>query len=77
MNEGEEIADYPLLQNLRNENKLPVNFWVFVPNPDKVSKSKNYAARFNVGSDWASLDCGGDPAYRDASLGVFLIRRKR
>jgi len=79
LNEGEEIADYNLVQMLRNEkvHECFEDFWVFVPNPDKISKEKGYVARFYANSDWADLECSGNPSYRNASLGVFLIRRKK
>lgn len=78
-----EIADYKLLQELRNEgfksNWKKYGFlkdtWAFVPNPDEVSKSNDYVARFSVDSDGAVLYCGRDSDYSVSSLGVFLIKK--
>ena len=78
-----EIADYPLLQDLRNEgfksNWEKYGFlkdtWAFVPNPDEVSKSNGYVARFDVDSGYAYLDCYGDSDYSDSTLGVFLVKK--
>ena len=78
-----EIADYTLLQELRNEgfksNWKKYSFlkdtWAFVPNPDEVSKANDYVARFSVGSVFAYLDCGRGSRDSDSSLGVFLIKR--
>jgi hypothetical protein len=73
----EEIADYPLLQELRNSGKFEFlkEFWVFVPNLDNISKKNNYVARFVADSDGALLSCDGLPDYSIPSLGVFLIRK--
>ena len=79
------IADYELLQKLRNIGfksnwkKYPQlkDFWVFVPNPDKVSKSGGCVARFLADSVWAYLNCYGDPQVAGGSLGVFLIKEKK
>ena len=78
-----EIADYSLLQELRNEgfksNWDKYGFlkdtWAFVPNPDEVSKSNGYVARFGADSVFADLGCGGssDGSYSD--LGVFLVKK--
>lgn len=71
-----EIADYQLLQELRNTGKYNFleNFWVFVPNPDIMSAKNNFVARFNADSGRAFLLCWHlDIAV--ASLGVFLIRK--
>jgi len=73
----EEIADYNLLQWLRNNKKYQkhfLKFWVYVPNPDEISRKK-YVARFYVDSDWADLDCYRNPAGSDSPLGVFLVRK--
>lgn len=78
-----EIADYQLLQELRNEgfksNWEKYGFlkdtWAFVPNPDEVSKSNGYVARFCVDSDYAYLDCDGYSDYSYSTLGVFLIKK--
>lgn len=74
-----EIADYPLLQELRNSEKYKFlkDFWVFVPNLDKISKKNNYVARFVAFSDRAYFDCGRRPYNSAPSLGVFLIRRRK
>ena len=73
----EEIADYPLLQKLRNSGKFEFlkEFWVFVPNPDEISKKNSFVARFVADSDWASLNCYRLPVNSNPSLGVFLIRK--
>ena len=78
-----EIADYNLLQELRNEGfksnwekyKFLRDTWAFVSNPDEVSKSNNYVARFGVGSVYAYLYCGrySDDSY--STLGVFLVKK--
>ena len=76
-----EIAGYPLLQKLRNrffdgekQFKFLEDFWVLVPNLDKISKKNNYVARFDADSGYAALGCGWDPSYRYSDLGVFLIK---
>ena len=79
----DEIADYPLLQELRNEGfksnwkkyEFLKDTWAFVSNPDEVSKSNGYVARFYVGSGYADLGCGDDSDYSDSSLGVFLVKK--
>jgi len=72
-----EIADYNLLQKLRNKGlKFLKDFWVFVPNQDKISKENEYVAWFDALSVRAFLGCGRLPGYRYDSLGVFLIRKK-
>ncbi len=78
-----EIADYSLLQELRNEgyksNWKKYGFlkdaWVFVPNPDEVSKSNDRVAGFGMDSDGAYLDCGVDSDNCYSSLKVFLIKK--
>ena len=78
-----EIADYKLLQELRNEgfksNWKKYGFlkdtWAFVPNPDEVSKANGYVARFSVGSGYADLGCYGGSGYSYSTLGVFLIKK--
>ena len=78
-----EIADYSLLQELRNEgfksNWEKYGFlkdtWAFVPNPDEVSKANGYVARFIVYSDYAYLDCNRGSDYSDSTLGVFLVKK--
>jgi hypothetical protein len=72
----ENIADYQLLQELRNKGLTFLkDFWVFVPNPDKISKDK-YVARFDANSNWADLYCDRLPTGRSDSLGVFVVRKK-
>ena len=73
----EEIADYPLLQELRNSGKYEFlkEFWVFVPNPDRISKNNGFLARFDAFSGWAVLICYRDPTNSNPSLGVFLVRK--
>ena len=79
----DEIANYPLLQELRNEGfkskwkkySFLKDFSAFVPNPDEVSKSNGYVARFIADSDYANLNCGVYPSYSDSVRGVFLIKK--
>lgn len=78
LKEGERIADYPLIQKLRNSEEFQKyfkDFWVFVPNPDYISLKNKYVARFYADSDGADLGCGGNPAYTYSSLGVFVVRQ--
>lgn len=78
-----EIADYDLLQELRNkgfnskwkEYAFLKKFWAFVPNPDEVSKSNGYVARFCAYSDGAGLDCFEDSGGSNSALGVFLVKK--
>ena len=78
-----EIADYNLLQELRNEGfksnwekyKFLEEAWAFVPNPDEVSKANGYVARFNVCSDYAYLYCYRVSDYSYSTLGVFLVKK--
>ena len=78
-----EIADYSLLQELRNEgfksNWDKYGFlkdtWAFVPNPDEVSKSNGYVAWFCADSGYAGLSCGGSSVYSGSNLGVFLVKK--
>ena len=78
-----EIADYPLLQNLRNEgfksNWEKYGFlkdtWAFVPNPDEVSKANGYVAGFYLYSDCADLYCRVNSDYSYSTLGVFLVKK--
>jgi len=73
-----QIADHNLLFKLRElTEKYPQfeAFWVFVPNPDKISKEKGAVARFNAYSDGADLYCDRNPSNRNSSLGVFLWRK--
>lgn len=73
----EEIADYLLLQELRNTGKYEFlkDFWVFVTNPDKISNKNKYIARFDANSDLANLYCLRDADNSYPSLGVFLVRK--
>lgn len=78
-----EIADYNLLQELRNEGfksdwkkyGFLKDTWAFVPNPDEACKSNGKVARFYVNSDYANLDCYrySDDSY--STLGVFLVKK--
>ena len=78
-----DIADYKLLQELRNEGfksdwkkyTFLKDTWAFVPNPDEVSKSNGFVARFFAYSDYAGLCCGFDSDYSGDSLGVFLVKK--
>ena len=78
-----EIADYNLLQELRNEgfksNWEKYGFlkdtWAFVPNPDEVSKANGYVARFYVYSGCAVLGCDGGSDDSYSTLGVFLVKK--
>jgi len=72
-----EIATYEILQKIRNLGKYEFtkDFWVFVPNPDKISKDNGYVARFVANSSRAILDCEWGPEIAVASLGVFLYRK--
>lgn len=78
-----EIADYALLQELRNEGfkskwkkyNFLKDFSAFVPNPDEVSKSNGYVARFGANSGYAYLDCGEGSSYSYSGRGVFLIKK--
>lgn len=74
----EQIVDSNTLFKLRKlTDKYPQfkNFWVFVPNPDKVSKDNNFVAVFGADSNWAILDCYWNPTDTDTGLGVFLWRK--
>ena len=83
LNKNERIADYTLLKDLRNEGfesnwtKYPFlkEFWVFVPQEDKISEKNNYVARFDADSGRAVLYCNGSPSGSNASLGVFVVRK--
>ena len=78
-----EIADYPLLQELRNEGyksnwekyEFMKDTWAFVPNPDEVSKANGYVAGFVVYSDYADLVCYRYSDISYSALGVFLIKK--
>ena len=73
----ENIANYSLLQELRNKGlNFLKEFWVFVPNPDKISKDNKYVARFFAYSDRANFNCDWVPTGAYPSLGVFIIRKK-
>lgn len=78
-----EIADYTLLQELRNAGfkskwkkySFLKDFSAFVPNPDEISKSNDYVARFYADSGDAVLNCYGDSRGSYSVRGVFLIRK--
>jgi len=77
-----EIADYPLLQRLRNKLaagdkrfKFLKEFWVFIPNPDIFSKKNNYVAWFYADPADARFNCSGHPDVAIASLGCFIVRK--
>ncbi|MBA7493889.1 hypothetical protein ES702_04454 [subsurface metagenome] len=78
-----EIADYKLLQELRNEGfksnwkkyKFLKDTWAFVPNPDEVSKANGYVAWFSMNSDFANLGWYRYSGYSYSTLGVFLIKK--
>ena len=78
-----DIADYLLLQELRNEGfksdwkkySFLKEAWAFVPNPDEVSKANGYVARFDLNSDCANLYCWYDSDSSDSALGVFLVKK--
>ena len=75
-----QIATHKILFKLRGlTKKYPQfkDFWVFVPNPDKLSKDNGFGARLSADSGRTGLYCGWDPTGSDASLGVFLWRRIR
>jgi hypothetical protein len=72
-----KIVTHDMLFKLRSlTDKYPQfkEFYVFVPNPDLISKNRGYVSRFNAGSDWANLNCYRGPTYRDGVLGVILCR---
>jgi len=79
----ENIADYPLLQKLRNEGKesnwkkysFLKEFYAYVPNPDLVSKLNGYVAVFYAYSYWSDLYCDGGSGCRNSDRGVFLIKK--
>ena len=72
----ENIADYPLLQELRNKSlNFLEEFWVFVPNPDKISKEK-FVAGFYASSGRAGFICYRYPTITYPCLGVFVVRKK-
>lgn len=82
LKKGESIANYNLLQKLRDDNdyceKLGLDdCWAFVPNPDKKMGEKGYVAGFYADSDGAGLSCNWNPSCADAGLGVFLVRMKK
>jgi hypothetical protein len=73
-----DIATHDILFKLRkltDKYSQFKDFWVFVPNPDKISKDNNYVAGFGANSDGAYLNCYRDPTYRYAGLGVFVVRK--
>ena len=78
-----DIADYLLLQELRNEGfksdwkkySFLKETWTFVPNPDEVSKANGYVAWFCMDSDDAVLSCRDYSDFSFSSLGVFLVKK--
>ncbi len=74
----DEIADYNLLQDLRNEGfkskfkkySFLKDFSAFVPNPDEVSKSNGYVAGFYAYSGVAYLYCVEDSGSSSSYRGV-------
>ena len=79
LNEGEELATYEILQYCRNEklHKCFIDFWARLKdNPDKISELNDYEARFVADSGGAILFCCRGPSGTNASLGVFLVRKK-
>ena len=73
----ENIANYSLLQELRNKGlNFLKEFWVFVSNPDKISKEK-FVAGFDADSGRPYFNCYGGPTDTGPSLGVFVIRKSR
>ena len=81
LKKDEIIADYDLIQWLRNNDKYRDllgldNTWCFVhPNPDKISAKNNYVAWFSVNLYRAYLGCNGDPSYSNLALGVYIYKR--
>lgn len=76
----EQIATYDILFKLRSlTEKYPQfkEFWVFVPNPDKISKDNNCVAGFFANSVGAVLDCDWVASGTGPALGVFLVRKLR
>lgn len=79
----DQIADYPLLQELRNEGKKSGwkkyaflrDAWAFVPNPDLVSKEAGRVARFIVYSGNAVLSWSRDSGDSSSTLGVRFARK--
>ena len=79
----DEIADYNLLQDLRNEGfkskfkkySFLKDFSAFVPNPDEVSKSNGYVAGFYADSDYAGLGCYGNSWDSSSDRGVRFVRK--
>ena len=54
-----------------------------LPKPDAKDGSLYFwharadaVARFYAGSDWAGLNCNGDPSYRNSDLGVRRVKAK-
>jgi len=79
LKDNERIASFQEIQDLRNSEKYPksfTKFWVFVPNPDKISEKNNYVARFGAGSVRAGLYCDGDAVESYDAIGVFVVRKK-
>ena len=75
-----QIATYEILQKLRNNkkyiDKLNLRYtWEFVQNPDNISKSNKYVARFVAYSVWAVLSCDWNPDYSYSWLGVRYFKK--
>ena len=81
LKKDEIIADYDLIQWLRNNDKYRYllgldDTWCFIyPNPDKISAKNRYVAGFDADPVGARLYCYGHPDFVDPSLGVFLYKR--
>lgn len=79
----EDIADYALLKELRNEGyksnwkkyEFLKEFSAYVPNEDEVSKANGYVACFFADRDYSVLGSSEDPGDADSSRGVFLIKK--
>lgn len=79
----EKIATHNLLIDLRNiafdsnfkKYSFMKKFWVFVPNPDKVTKEEERVARFGAYSYCLNLGTYRDSVYSGSDLGVFLIEK--
>lgn len=63
------------LHNSKYKKKLNLdNCWFFIKQPFNLNK-KQYIARFDSGSGWASLGCYGSLVSSDASLGVRFCKK--
>jgi len=56
----------PTSQGLPKSDISDGDFYYWAPRDKGV-------ARLGAGSDWACLDCGGNPDYGDSNLGVFAV----